>query len=112
MTKREFYEAIAKGEVTVEMQELAVEYIEKMDESNEKRKTKVTAKQIENEAVKDKILAVLTAEGQTASTVGAAVEISTQKASALLRQLVADGKVVQGEAKVEKKGLQKVYTLA
>jgi len=60
---------------------------------------KATARQNENESVKDIILAVLTTEGATVTdiqkrdeTLGA---MSNQRVSALLRQLVEDGKVVK-----------------
>ena len=111
MTKREFYVAIANGEMTDELKKLAAEYIEKMDAANEERKNKMTKKQKENEALKATILETLTDEPQTATTVGEKVEISTQKASALLRQLVADGMASVTEVKVTGKGKQKGYTV-
>lgn len=109
MTKREFYEAIAKGEMTAEIQELAVGFIAKMDETNDKRKTKMTAKQVENGELKDKIVATLNEVPVTATQVGEAFEISTQKASALLRQLKDAGLANQVEVRIAKKGAQKGY---
>lgn len=54
---------------------------------------KMTATQKENEALKAQILDILTADGVTATQVMTEVGLaSNQKASALLRQLVLDGK--------------------
>lgn len=109
MTKREFYAAIANGEMNDEVKATAEEYIAKMDEANEKRKNTLSKKQEENEAVKVEILTHLDAEAKTATTIGELMGISTQKASALLRQLVNDGKATATEVKIPKKGTQKGY---
>ena len=87
----------------------AEEYIAKMDEANEKRKNTLSKKQEENEAIKVEILTHLDAEAKTATTIGELMGISTQKASALLRQLVNDGKATATEVKIPKKGTQKGY---
>lgn len=109
MTKREFYVAIANGEMNDEVKATAAEYIAKMDEANEKRKNTLSKKQEENEAIKVEILGHLDTEAKTATTVGELMGISTQKASALLRQLVNDGKATATEVKIPKKGTQKAY---
>ena len=109
MTKREFYVAIANGEMNDEVKATAAEYIAKMDEANEKRKSTLSKKQEENEAIKAEILEHLDTEAKTATTVGELMGISTQKASALLRQLVNDGKATATEVKIPKKGTQKGY---
>ena len=64
---------------------------------------KPTAKQVENEGIKDVIVTVL-AEldnpvSATAIATDARVNVSNQRVSALLKQLVADGKVVRTEEK-------------
>ena len=57
---------------------------------------KPTKTQRENENVKNDILAMLgDYEGMTATDVGKAVDISVQKATALLKQMVDDGVVVR-----------------
>ena len=109
MTKREFYVAIANGEMNDEIKATAAEYIAKMDEANEKRKNTLSKKQEENEAIKTEILEHLDTEPKTATTIGELMGISTQKASALLRQLVNDGKATATEVKIPKKGTQKAY---
>lgn len=109
MTKREFYVAIANGEMNEEVKAAAAEYIVKMDEANEKRKNTVSKKQEENEVIKVSIMEHLDTEAKTATTIGELMGISTQKASALLRQLVNDGRASATEVKIPKKGVQKGY---
>ena len=113
MTNREFYNAIINGEMNEEIVTFAQAAVEKLDARNAKRAATPSKVQKENEPIKDAILGVLAAEGvHTASTVGAALEISTSKASALLRQLVADGKVNKTPGVKVDKRKTSVYTLA
>ena len=112
MTKRDFYVSVANGTVNEEVMAKANELIEKMDVENEKRKNRVSKKALENEPVKEAICGVLGNEPKTATVIGEEVGISTQKASALLRQLVNDGKAEKTDVKVTGKGVQKGYTLA
>jgi len=112
MTKRDFYVSVANGTINDEVIEKANELIEKMDAENEKRKNRVSKKALENEPIKEAIVAVLTDEPKTATVIGEEVSISTQKASALLRQLVEAGTVAKTDIKVTGKGVQKGYTLA
>ena len=110
MTQRKLHVAIANGEMNDEVKATAAEYIAKMDEANEKRKNTLSKKQEENEAIKAEIMGHLDTEAKTATTVGELMGISTQKASALLRQLVNDGKATATEVKITGKGKQKGYT--
>lgn len=110
MTKREMYVTIINtNEITDEMKEFARKELEKMDANIEKRKNTLTKKQIENNTLKEKIVALLGDEPKTATTVGEEMEISTQKASALLRQLAEAGSVERVEVAVKGKGKQKGY---
>ena len=116
MTKREFLnEVIAvidgTSEVNVlELKEFAKAEIVKLDERNANRSSKPTKTQIENEPIKEKILEVLsTEERMVASAIAEKVEISTQKASALCRQLVESKKLKVEDVKIPKKGKQKAY---
>lgn len=111
MTRREMLVEVVNGNVTDEVIEKAAEMLEKLDAENEKRRNRVSKKAIENEPIKEKILDVLTDEPKTATEIGSEVEISTQKASALLRQLVEAGKANKTDIKVKGKGVQKGYTL-
>ena len=116
MTKREFYTAVIGGTITDEHVAFAQAELTKMDEALEKRKLKnaggESKKAKENAPVLEAITNALTCEVQLAPDIAAAVGVSTQKASALLRQLVASGVAVQTEVKVPKKGVMKGYTLA
>lgn len=111
MTKRDFYVSVANGTINDEVIEKANELIEKLDAENEKRKNRVSKKALENEPIKERIVEVLGEEPKTATEIGAEIEISTQKASALLRQLVEAGSVAKTDVKVKGKGVQKGYTL-
>ena len=116
MTKREFLnEVIAvidgTSEVDVlELKEFAKAEIVKLDERNASRSSKPTKTQIENEPIKEKILEVLsTGERMVASAIAERLEISTQKVSALCRQLVESKKLKVEDVKIPKKGKQKAY---
>lgn len=98
--------------VTDEMKEFAEAAIVKLDETNEKRKNTPTKKQKENAEIVARMREVLTATPQTAMDVAAGLEISTQKASALLRQLMEAGVAVQTEVKGAKGAKVKAYALA
>lgn len=111
MTKREFLNAIANGTINAEITEYASAELIKMDEANEKRKNKPSKKAEENAPILASIFEALTDTPTITSDIATAVGVSTPKASALLRQLVAEGKAVQSEVKVPKKGVQKAYAL-
>ena len=118
MTKREFLNEVitvidGTSEVNVlELKEFAKAEIVKLDERNANRSSKPTKTQIENEPIKDKILEVLsTGERMVASAIAERLEISTQKASALCRQLVESKKLKVEDVKIPKKGKQKAYSI-
>ena len=118
MTKREFLnEVIAvidgTSEVDVlELKEFAKAEIVKLDERNANRSAKPTKAQIENKSIKEKILEVLsTEERMVASAIAERLEISTQKASALCRQLVESKKLKVEDVKIPRKGKQKAYSI-
>ena len=112
MTNREFYTNIANSTITEAEIAHAASALEKMDEANEKRKNKPSKKATENAPILESITNALTTEPQVAADIAAAVGVSTQKASALLRQLIAAGVAVQSEVKVPKRGVVKAYALA
>lgn len=107
MTYREFYNAVIEGTITEDMVEFAKGAVEKLDARNAKRAERPSKKAIENEPIKAKIAEILTDTPQTASEIATKVEISVQKASALLRQM--DTKVC--DVKIKGKGTQKGYSL-
>ena len=107
MTKREFMEMVIATVDNEEMKEFAQKEIETLDRRNAKRAERPSKTALANEPIKAEIAKVLTEEPQTASVIAEKVGISTQKASALLRQM--ELKVT--EVKVKGKGTQKGYAL-
>ncbi len=113
MTKREFLNAVIEANVNDELSAFAVAEIEKLDKRNQAKSSKPSKTAIANEPIKEAIVATLTEKGGlTASEIGVALEITTQKASALCRQLVENGKLTATEVKVPKKGKVKAYAIA
>ena len=89
MTKREFYEAMIKDEMSEELQDFAKELVAKLDHTNEVRKSRPSKASITNEPIKAEIINFLHSTGTvvTASEVATAVSVSTSKASAILRTI-------------------------
>ena len=113
MTNREFYKAIIGLEVNEELKAFAQAEIDKLDKKNEKRKNTQTKTQKENEGIKNSIVALLEEKGSmVASTIATKLNISTQKASALCKQLVEEKELVVADIKVKNKGTLKQYSLA
>lgn len=114
MTNREFYTAIAQGAMNDELATFAQEAIVKMDERNAKRNSKPSKTAVENEPIKAQIVEFITKRNEfcIAGAIAEALEISTQKASALCRQLVEAGKLSEKEVKIPKHGKRKAYGIA
>lgn len=112
MTNREFLTAVTKLEnVSEELKNEALARIEKLDATNEARKNKPSKTAVENAPIMDQIYNdVLCDEALTAASVAETIGVSVQKANALLRALVDEGRAVASEVKVPKKGTQKAYT--
>lgn len=103
--------AIVNGTVTEEVVAWAAGEIEKMDAANEKRRNAVSKKALENAPLIDRIVEeILGDEPKTASDVAAVLEVSPQKASALLRAAVKAERAHVEDVKVKGKGTQKGYT--
>ena len=114
MTKREFLEAIVNTETLAEeLREFAAEEIKKLDKALEKRRAKQSAKALANAPLIEQIKEnLLSDEPLLASVAAEYLGVSVQKASALLRRMVADGIADVRDVKVLGKGIQKGYTLA
>lgn len=119
MTKREFLMTIASTEtvmVTDEMRSFAEYMLEQMEHEASKRKAKTAEKSAEkNAAFRQRILEIMKAEASetfTTSEIAEALEVSVQKASAVLRGMVSDEVLNVADVKVPKKGKQKGYSLA
>lgn len=112
MVKREFFNAIINGEITKEVIDMAKEEIEKLDARNEKRRTTMTKEQTANEGVKAQIVEFIGDKtAVVASEIAQGVGVSTQKVSALCKQLVDEGKLTVADVKVKGKGSVKGYTV-
>ena len=109
MTKREFLNAVIAETQNTELASFAVAELEKLDTRNAKRSERPSKTQIANEPIIKAIRDILTDEPMIASKIAELCEISTQKASALVKKV--DG-VQCVDVKVKGKGTQKGYFLA
>lgn len=113
MTNREFFNAIVSANVSDELTAFAQEAIAKLDKRNEARSSKPSKVALANAPVKEAIVAFLAEHANAvASDIATGCEITTQKASALCRQLVEDGMLTSEEVKMPKRGKVKAYRLA
>ena len=119
MTKRDFYVALTEGTVvTAEMAEFAAELVTKMDSANESRRVKMAeksaAKEAEKAPLREAILAVMTDEPKTATTLieEAGLELKPQAIPSLLKPLIESGVVAKTDIKVKGKGTQRGYVVA
>ena len=112
MTEREFLTKVLAVEgLPTELVDHANESIAKLDARNDKRKNTQTKAQKENEGVMNDIYDYLVTHGASvASTIGGALGISTQKASALCKLLAEAKRVTVADVKVKGKGAVKQYT--
>ena len=117
MTSRDFFKAIANNEtIGADYREYAKNALRKLDDKNAAHRDKAskadTKKGAENKALKSHILNALSeVEIAVSPEIAEKVEISTQKASALLRQLVEEGCVSKREVTVKGKGKLMGYSV-
>lgn len=112
MTTREFLNNVISRNITDEDVEKAKALLVGLDKRNSARKAKPSKTAVANEPIKQAIVEYLTANGQkVASEIGEGLNISTQKASALCRQLVESGMLTVSDVKVAKKGTLKAYSV-
>lgn len=118
MTNREFFEAIVNANVNDELTAFAAAALEKLDHTNELRKIAVAKKAAERNAerapIRDAIVACVTDEPKTATTLiaEAGVELKPQAIPSLLKNLVENGELAKVEVKVKGKGKQVGYVRA
>ena len=94
MTKREMFVAIgnvAEVAANEEVKSFIEHQIELLDNRKSSGERKPTAKQKENEGLKEQIKDLLSENRMTCGEIAKALEISSQRCSALLRQLGAEG---------------------
>ena len=109
MTQKEFFESIMNNDViTEEMRTHAADELAKIEVRAEKRKTTRNSK---NDGLKEAILACFV-EGtpMTGKEVATALEITPQKANAILKQMTEDGSLVVSQV-ANGKRLINSYTL-
>ena len=115
MTNREFYTAVANGNITEDVIAHATSAIEKLDNALEARKNKVSPKEAEkaaaDAAIRETIFSVITNEVQLEADIAAQAGVTPAKARAELRKLVEANLVVKSDVKVPKKGTCKGYSL-
>ena len=118
MITREFYQAVIDANISEEITAFATAGIEKLDHALSLRKVSAAKKAQEKEAerapIRDAIMAVMTTEPKTATTLieEAGVEIKPQAIPSLLRGLCEEGIVVKTEVRVTGKGRQRGYAKA
>ena len=113
MTQREFLTEIASNEtLDAELVKFAKAMLIKADEKNAKRRETPNKTQLANEPIKAQILELVADKSMVASDIAKELEITTQKASALARQLVECGQLSVIDMKVKGKGSVKCYSLA
>ena len=108
MTNREFFTAVIAESKNADLVQFATEAIEKLDARNARRASTPSKTQVANEPIIKAISELLTEEPKLASEIASALEISTQKASALVKKV--DGVKVT-DVKVKGKGVQKGYSI-
>lgn len=112
MTAREYFNAILSIEgLSDELRTETEKAIARLDKRNEQRKDKPSKTQTANEPIKVAILELLSTGSMVASDIGRALNISTQKASSLCRQLVDEKKATVADIKVKGKGTVKQYSV-
>ena len=111
MTTRELLNTVINANLSDEVTEKAQALLLQLDKRNEKRASTPSKTAIANAPLKQSIIKLISEKNMTAPEVGVALEVSTQKASALLRQLCEDGVLTSEEIKVPKKGKMKSYSL-
>jgi hypothetical protein len=111
ITLRQLFTAVIENNITPAMVEKAKAEIAKLDATNVKRAEKAAEKAKENLPLKNTIFEFLAANGtKTTAEVAVGVGESTPKASAMLRQMVDEGRLTSSEVSVKGKGKQKAYT--
>jgi hypothetical protein len=115
MTNREFFTLISQNsQLPIELQNFAKQSLTKLNEENERKKHRKTQHSLENEELINQIITNSFVYGRRiiASEIANEYHLSTQKANAILVKMVDEGKLVQTEEKIPKRGLTKVYELA
>jgi len=99
MTKKDYFKALLAIDEVADNEELVKFINHELELLGKKADKKPTKEQEANKVLMDKIVAVMTSEGATASDIAKKSDdlkdLSNQKVSSMLRKLVEDGRVVK-----------------
>lgn len=111
MTNKEFFANVISANLSDEMTEKAQAMLDQLTKERKKASARVNSKKLaENAPILDAIRNLMhDGKKRLTSEVAVELELSTPKASALLRQLVALDELAVEDAKVKGKGVQKCY---
>ena len=117
MTQREFFNAVITANISTEMNDYAQELIDKLDRKNENRKNSTSPKQKANADFKTEIYNYMAETPNRAFTAKELADkyntaenpITTQRISALMKQMVNTGTVTVFRAKDSKKNMVNWY---
>lgn len=113
MTNRDFYTAVINANINDELTDFAKSEIAKLDARNDKRRNTMTKEQKANEEIKVTIVDFIGDKSDVvASDIAKGLALSTQKVSALCKQMVENGVLVVSEVKIKGKGAVKGYRKA
>lgn len=113
MTYREFLDTVIAANLSEEMNTFAASEKEKMNARNAKRRNTLSPEQEKNEVLKGQIAEYLGIHPKSlAADIAAEFGTSTQKVSALARQMVQAGTAKSEPVKIPKKGQVIAYSLA
>lgn len=112
--KKALEEALAIETLSAEAKEKIKGMIATIDKRNEKRSSKPTKAQKENEPIVKAIIDTLTNAGRPMLSVdiATAIGVSSNKVNGLAKALVENGTVVKGTMAVKGKGKQTTYAIA
>ena len=111
MTNKEFFANVISANLSDEMTEKAQAMLDQLTKERKKASARVNSKKLaENAPILDAIRNLMhDGKKRLTSEVAVELELSTPKASALLRQLVALEELSVEDIKVKGKGVQKCY---
>lgn len=113
-TTRDFLNSIIANEAVSDIDKVQARLmLAALDKRNEKRKNTPSKTQQANEPIKANILAYVSEHHNAlAAEIATACAVSTQKVSALCKQMVEAGALTVADVKVKGKGTVKAYSVA
>lgn len=113
MTQREFFNAVINAGISEEITSFCEEAIVRLDMAKARRSSKPTKTQIENVAIKEKILEFGSnrTTGFFAGDIAKEFGLTIQKASGICTQMRKEGTLKDIEVKVKGKGKLKQYSV-